>query len=407
MSLDIKDLLYEFDSRAKEGENIAAEGHKTATMAEKLVAAGISGNSEAGVRKALNDSLENNDAKRMKAAQEITEKQKLAHNGERLSYGEFQRYLMESFTNSLEVKNAQKVIMISTQENIMKGLAPEMGSALVKGAAKGQMSTVAIPTALLRHAQQEIGGVGMRVTQNDIITGFLYWYFGKPDDVYFASKDAAVKITAIVDALEKNASPSKYGALSYNASSAALDRLDALEDKMDMVRSLVAGLTKDSLESKIKLDKTYIGLCFNILNMLALTPPIMPGQQPQDIDMMAGGMSWDLMAGIDDAYDYFKHTNGREIYKAKARSRMGTFAYAPEHPAGGYDMPAGNSGIKNDGDPDGVDQYIGDDYGGYDSVGYDPDDDFYEPDLINGLPRAGRKGIDAILQCAVEDPPPE
>lgn len=406
MGIDIKSILREYD----EQENIGTEGRRAATMAEKLVEAGISGSSEAGVRKALSERLSENDAKRMEAAAAIENESGLDRNGKKFAYGDFQRYLSESFTNALHVKNAQKVIMISAQENIRKGLAPEMGSALVKTAAKGQTSTVTIPTALLRYAQQEIGGLGgMRVTQNDAITGFLYWYFGKPDDVQFASQESAAKITAIASALDAHAAPSKFGELSYNAANAALDRISALEDKIDMIRSLVAGVTKDSLESKIKIDKAYIATCFNVLNMLAFTPPVMPGQQPQDIDMLAGGLAWELMSSIDDAYDCYKNTNGREIYRAKARRRMGTFTYAPEQTVRGApqgtedaDPDPGQGGGSGYDYGDGIDDYVGDDYGGYDSISSDwMDDDYQLP--YEAMPKAGKSGAELLKSFAVSD----
>ena len=334
MAIDIHDILNNYDAQNKPVE----EPRKT--IAESLVTQMDAGDksiqsaTKSDLRAAAEKgNLDDEDAKRLKMAESISSKG-YEFNGRQLDAGEYQRFLRASFTNTLEIKNAQKVVMIANRENMRKGLGLEVGrEALMKAAGKSQVSTIAIPTQLLRYVQQEIGGLNIKVTQNDIMTGFLYWYFGKPDDVVLGSEDAVTKIFEIASNLDTNASPAKFNKVSYNTSNTVLDRLDDLIGKIDQILSLAAGLTKDSLESKVKSDKLYIALCYNILNMLAFTPPIMPGEQPQDVDILAGGMVWDLMLGVDSAYDYYKARNGREIYRSKMRSRTSQFSYAAPKPA--------------------------------------------------------------------------
>ena len=125
---------------------------------------------------------------------------------------EYQRTLMSKLLNSLTVKNAQKIIILSNREDARKGLVNEVSSGnrnITKVVGKNQISTIAIPTQLLRYVQQEIGALSTRVTQNDIISGFLYWYFGKPEDVMFSDSDTASKIEEIVENLDINGSPAR------------------------------------------------------------------------------------------------------------------------------------------------------------------------------------------------------
>ena len=243
---------------------------------------------------------------------------------------EHQRFLMLRLSNSLNIKNAQKIIILSNRENMRKGLTKEVSTGnknLVRTGGKNQISTIAIPTQLLRYVQQEIGALSTRVTQNDILTGFLYWYFGKPEDVQFSDEDSVTKVEEIVENLDLNGSPAKLNRLNYNVSTALLDKLDMLMAQLDLISSLMTNASRESLDAKTRSEKMYIALCYNILNMLAFTPPVMPGEQPGDIDLLAGGSVWDLMSGIDMAYDYFKTKNGREIYKSKTHKKVQTFNY--------------------------------------------------------------------------------
>lgn len=242
---------------------------------------------------------------------------------------DYQKALTNKLVNALTVKNAQKVIIISNRENMRKGLNREMDNVgrLIKGVAKNQTSTITIPTQLLRYVQQEVGALSIKATQNDIMTGFLYWYFGKPEDITFDSDDVITKMEEILGNLDLNASPAKFNRLNYNASNTVLDKLDVLSEQMDIISSLMTASSRETMDSKAKTDKMYIALCYNILNMLAFTPPVMPGDTPADIDLLANGGVWDLMTGVDTAYDYFKTRNGREIYKSKIRKKVNKFEY--------------------------------------------------------------------------------
>lgn len=294
------------------------------------------------------------DEDRLNIISELEKTNSIEYNGKKYESSELQKFISASFTNALNIKNAQKIVIISNRENMRKGMNKEMNAALAKAAGKGQVSTITIPTQLLRYVQQEIGGLDVKITQNDALAGFLYWYFGKPEDISFGSKEAASKINEIVTGLDINASPSKFSKVNYNTSNTLLERIEDLYGKMETVLSLTASLTKDSLESKVKSDKLYIALCYNILNLLAFAPPVMPGEQPEDVDMLAGGSVWDLMSGIDTAYDYFKNKNGREIYKSKVRKKINAFNYTPAQTVQSYD---------NDNDDyNDFDDFDGDDY---------------------------------------------
>ena len=100
---------------------------------------------------------------------------------------EYQRRAIAMMGNALTMKNVQKVVTIGNREKVRKGLPKEPAR---QKAAGTQVSTIAIPTALLRYVQQEIGAVQSRLNQNDAMTGFLYWYFGQPDDVAFPDAGA-------------------------------------------------------------------------------------------------------------------------------------------------------------------------------------------------------------------------
>ena len=295
---------------------------------------------------------------------------------------EYQRTLMSKLLNSLTVKNAQKIIILSNREDARKGLNNEVSSSnknMMKAIGKNQISTIAIPTQLLRYVQQEIGSLSTRVTQNDIITGFLYWYFGKPEDMMFSDSETISKIEEIVENLDINGSPARLNRLNYNTSSALLDKLETLNEQLDLISSNMTVSVRDAMESKTRMEKMYIALCYNILNMLAFTPPIMPGEQPNDVDLLAGGAVWDLMSGIDLAYDYYKTKNGREIYKSKMHKKAQPFNYNQAStttvPANSvFEQPVQpnyNDNPNEYDESDNYDDYYGDDYDDYDDVDLD------------------------------------
>ena len=299
----------------------------------------------------------------------------------------YQRKVCTMLVNSLNIKNVQKMAALSMRENMRRGMNKEMGSnKFNRTTNKNQQSTITIPTSLLRYVQQEIGSLSTRTTQNDIMTGFLYWYFGKPEDVSFSDDETTAKISEIMDNLDLNASPSKFNRLNYNASNSLLDKLDVLSEQLDVISSLMTASARDSLDAKSKMDKMYIAICYNILNMLAFAPPIMPGDTPADVDLLANGGVWDLMSGVDVAYDYFKTRNGREIYKSKIRKQVNTFNYSQNvtelNPLiagdGSNPISSGNYNSNNSSDSGGgsyeyyEDDFIDDDE---DYEDYDPYDD--------------------------------
>lgn len=299
-------------------------------------------------------------------------------DGPKLEPTAYQRRAVAMCMNALNVRNAQAVIAISNREGIRKGLSkePELQKPLVRG----QMSTVAIPTALLRYVQQEIGPLSGRTSQNDAVTGFLYWYFGQPSEVGFPSPDSAAKAVEIVSNLDLNASPAKFNRVNYNMSGTLLERLDEIRDRLDAVAAWMQADMRDSVAGRVQADKSYIALCYLILSFSALAPPVMPGQGPEDIDVLAQGGVWDLMSGLDGAYDYFKAKNGREIYKARHGIRPAPKTYErPAAPSGPFDnAPAGPL---YDPDPEddsmpaaGHDPYTGDDGEGYREI--EPLDDY-------------------------------
>lgn len=285
---------------------------------------------------------------------------------------EYWKRLSSRLLNSTSAKNAQRMILMA-QRDARRGLNKEMEpgrSGMRPVNSKSQVSTIAIPTQLLRYVQQEIGQLSVRTTQNDLLTGFLYWYFGKPEDVRFENDETARKIREITENLDLNASPAKFNRLNYNASTSLIDKLETLGDQIEILSTMATTAARDAIDEKAKLDKIMIVMCYNILNMLAFAPPVMPGERPEDIDLLANGAVWDLMSGIDTAYDYFKSRNGREIYKDQIRRKVRQ-AYAPPVQQAVTAMPSS--------DPDS--------YGGYEEpdsmsagqdVPMDYDDDYDE-----------------------------
>lgn len=292
---------------------------------------------------------------------------------------EYQRRAIAMMGNALTMKNVQKVVTIGNREKVRKGLSKEPAR---QKAAGTQVSTIAIPTALLRYVQQEIGAVQSRLNQNDAMAGFLYWYFGQPDDVAFPDAGAAAKAEEVVANLDANASPARMGQLNYNISASLLDKLEVMSERLDGMAAMLGMVKNDGHELKVRSDKSYIALCYMLLNYLGFTPLIAPGQRPSDLDLLVGGMGWDIMASVDDAYDWFKTTDGREKYKAKHGMRPSK-PYSPpvQEPRPSYSSPMPQYGQP---DTDGYgsgDEDDEDDYLGYEEVeAADPEDmdDFFD-----------------------------
>ena len=384
MAIDVQSILYNYDEQKQDKK-------EPESRSEDL----ISQNTE---QKALQTEVRNQqkddpDDEREKLLSRLDEIQKhrdteLGEHSYDIDNPDVQKRLINSMSNALNIRNAQKIILLSNRENIRKGLNKEVSTgALMKGSMKGQTSTITIPTQLLRYVQQEIGGLSTRMTQNDLMTGFLYWYFGKPEDVTFGSEEMDAKMNEILDNLDLNASPAKFNRLNYNTSTTVLDKLDTLSEQINVISSLMSTTTRDSIDLKTKTDKMYIALCYNILNMLAFTPPVMPGEKPEDIDLLANGSVWDLMSGVETAYDYYKSKNGREIYKSKIRKKVNQFNYVQQPIAA---SPISDTNDDNDDNND--DDYGYDDYEDY----YGEDDDYelieFDDDLSNFIIKDATEG---------------
>ena len=327
--IDLYSILQSYDEKEPDGPKDQASETNSADGENKALQTAIREN----IKESQKDDRED-DIKRLEELQ----KHKDAELGE-MSYdidnAEYQQKLVNQLLNSLTIKNAQKVIVLSNRDNVRRGLTKDAeldsNRGLNRLAGKNQMSTVAIPTQLLRYVQQEIGGLSTKVTQNDVMTGFLYWYFGRPEDISFDDDPVLkAKMDEIISNLDLNASPSKFNRLNYNTTNTLLERLDTLGEQIDLISSLMTTSSRDSLENKTKVEKMYIALSYMILNFLAFTPPVMPGQSPEDLDLLANGGVWDLMSAVDMAYDYFKTKNGREIYKSKMHKKVNTFSYTQQ-----------------------------------------------------------------------------
>lgn len=384
MAIDVQSILYNYDEQKQDKK-------EPESRSEDLV-------SQDTEQKALQTEVRNQqkddpDDEREKLLSRLDEIQKhrdteLGEHSYDIDNPDVQKRLINSMSNALNIRNAQKIILLSNRENIRKGLSKEVSTgALMKGSMKGQTSTITIPTQLLRYVQQEIGGLSTRMTQNDLMTGFLYWYFGKPEDVTFGSEEIDAKMNEILDNLDLNASPAKFNRLNYNTSTTVLDKLDTLSEQINVISSLMSTTTRDSIDLKTKTDKMYIALCYNILNMLAFTPPVMPGEKPEDIDLLANGSVWDLMSGVETAYDYYKSKNGREIYKSKIRKKVNQFNYVQQPIAA---SPISDTNDDNDDNND--DDYGYDDYEDY----YGEDDDYelieFDDDLSNFIIKDATEG---------------
>lgn len=287
---------------------------------------------------------------------------------------EYQRKAIAMMGNALTMKNVQKVVTIGNREKIRKGLSKDP---VRQKAAGAQTSTVAIPTALLRYVQQEIGAVQSRLNQNDAMAGFLYWYFGQPDDVLFQDETSAGRVAEVVANLDANASPARMGQLNYNISASLLDKLEVMSERLDGMAAMIGMIKGDGTELKVRSDKSYLAVCYLLLNYLGFTPLIPPGMRPADLDLLVGGMAWDMMASVDDAYDYYRTTDGREKYKAKHGMRPAK-PYTPplqsQQPSYSGAMP-GYEGPEGEGDDE-----DGDEYDGYEDIQVSPEemDDFLD-----------------------------
>lgn len=402
LDIDVQSMLYAYDQKQKSNNDAGKTNTDNESRADDLNTASTK---DPALRAELQRLHEKNESdERLKVVEKLESYHANRDNesGE-CSYDvdnpEVQKCLAETLFNSLNVKNVQKIIFINNRESIRKGLSKEVSTAgYAKNVAKGQMSTITIPTQLLRYVQQEIGGLSTRMTQNDLMTGFLYWYFGKPEDVVFGSEEMNNKMQEILDNLDLNASPAKFNRLNYNTSTTVLDKLDSLSDQIDLISSLMSTNTRDSIELKTKSDKMYIALCYNILNMLAFAPPIMPGEQPEDIDILANGTVWDLMSGIETAYDYYKTKNGRELYKSKIRKTVNNqFNYTQQPVSFGQTSDANNdSNAYNDYDDN---DYYGSDDGDYEEVDtseFDDMSDIIIKDNMDGLYSTDDRTLDEI-----------
>lgn len=280
---------------------------------------------------------------------------------------EYQRKAIAMMGNALTMKNVQKVVTIGNREKIRKGLSKDP---VRQKAAGAQMSTITIQTSLLRYVQQEIGAVQSRLNQNDAMSGFLYWYFGEPDDVLFPDEASAGKASEVVANLNANASPARMGQLNYNISSSLLDKLEVMSERLDGMAAMMGMIKGDGTELKVRSDKSYLAVCYLLLNYLGFAPLIAPGMRPADLDLLVGGLAWDMMGSVDDAYDYFRTTDGREKYKAKHGMRPAK-PYTPpvqtQQPGYSAPMPAYDGpGDGSDGDED--------EYDGYEEVPASPED---------------------------------
>lgn len=271
----------------------------------------------------------------------------------RMGLPEFQSAVSSAVRDCLSLNNVQKLAAIKNQASIRRGMGRDPELALKKAVSKGQVSTVAIPTALLNGIRQQIGPLSSSTNQNDLVTGFLYWYFGQPEDISFGSEASFEKVKEIVGNLKINASPSRASELSLNVSESLREQLAGINEELDRMVKLLDSIAMDSIGVKMRSDKAYIGISYIIMNLLMRTEPVAKHQRLDDIDFLASGGAWSLMDGIDAAYEYFRNTNGREIYKArhgiKAARQAPATAYAsgpayepeedgyPEPDAGGDD----------------------------------------------------------------------
>ncbi len=321
---DVQGFLSEYDERQRETQG--------KTLKENLNNAASKNKSDAIISKKNAEKAAVNQEARDEAAESVKESREVELGTGQFDtkYQDVQKQLASQLLNATLMKNSVSMIRRMNQE---RGMNKEIGMSRSGNSArvvsKNQVSTIAIPTQLLRYVQGEIGQLSTRATQNEIMAGFLYWYFGQPEDVAFESRETLERIFEIAENLDIHASPAKLNRMSYNASNSLVDKLETLENQINIVSTLMTAAAKDSVDEKVRLDKIYIAICYNVLNMLAFAPPIMPGESPSDVDFLSNGMVWDMMSGVDTAYEYFRTKNGRELYKDQVRRKTRASIYTP------------------------------------------------------------------------------
>ncbi len=282
----------------------------------------------------------------------------------RPSASEYQRRLAAMLSNALAVRNVQKLVIINNRANLKRGL-----SQVTKPSAKGQMSTITIPTVLLRRVQQEVGALSAKANQNEVMTGFLFWYFGQPEEVSFPSDDAYARVKEITGNLDETASPARAGKAGNSAVMEMRDmvaenssRLDAMFDLYQKMSSLFGKLDR-------KVDSATIAAVYAMLNGMGSYTPVMgPGQPLDTVDVLAGGNSFTILELIHDATDYISRRDGRRIYEAKFKKAASPYTYASDKPKYGqqvYQDPEPDEPDYND-----EDEGDDDDYYGYESLPY-------------------------------------
>ncbi len=296
---------------------------------------------------------------------------------------EYQRRMAARLSNALAARNVQKLIIINNRANLRKGLP-----GIQKPAVKGQTSTITIPTALLRRVQQEVGALSSKANQNEIMTGFLYWYFGQPEEVSFPSDDAFSRVREITANLDETASPARAGKAGNSAVMELRDlvaenssRLDAMFDLYQRMAALFGKLDR-------KVDGATIAAIYAMLNGMGSYTPVMgPGQPLDTLDVMAGGNSFTILELIQSATEYIARRDGRRIYEAKFKKAQSPYTYASDKPKYGqqtYQEPEPEEPDYDGPDEDGDDE---DDYYGYESLPYVddlPEDDDGYNDMIGG-----------------------
>lgn len=314
---------------------------------------------------------------------------------------ELQTRVIAAAQGCLILNNVQKLIAIRNRAALQRGMGKDAETALKK-ASKGQVSTVTISTSLLNRVRAQIGSLSSYTNQNDIITGFLFWFFGEPDDVVFGSEASYEKIMEIVEKLKTNASPVKASELSLTAMESLREQLININETLDKMVRLMSSVATDSIGIKMRSDKAFIGIAYLIMNALMRTEPVSRHQDLDDVDYLGGGSAWALEAGITAAYEYFRDTNGREIYKARHGIKprpappVPTYSpepvYEPEDAGGAYggdddddyeDIPMDFDPLNDDFDDMGVGSSFGP--AGSDDPNYD--------DGIAAIDKSGRIGM--------------
>lgn len=317
MSTDIYSILQDYDAKQQE--------EKDKSMAEQLTDA-VSENMSK--QKALRDMAKHNREEK-EESEDIDKHREIELGSGKLDIQsiEYQEKLAKKIYNAFTLPNVQKMIRMNKQ-NTQRGMNKEYTANMYAGknVPKTQTSRVDIPTHLLNKIMSEIGNVPFRITNDLAITGFLYWYYNIPVGNEFDA-DKQNKVQEIVDTLNLEASPSQ----TMQANKSMLDSLaNDMVDLKTMVDSLKNGVDAiNTTTSRMQPDimKVKMAIFYNILNMLAFTPPIMPNDKLGDIDFLANGYTWDISDAFDHAFSYYEKSNGRDIYKNKIRQKMNQYEY--------------------------------------------------------------------------------